>query len=586
MKTFTNSFFKRGMLLASCMTFFSYANAGSFVASASGNFSAASTWQGGVVPSNILSLGDQITVNPGINLTLDQNLDVTASSILTLSGGSTITGNSGKYLSIEGTLGGVGAITVDSFALNTGVTIAYTGSLTAQHMTSTGVNITAPIAFTVAKSIYLSGNYNQSTGSLTLSNGAMVIINGGAMVLSGTASLTSSGSYGVQYLSSATTGSELNGSSLATIEVNSGSSGTVSLNNNLDVSGTLMLTSGTLDLNNHSLTFSGNGSFATSGTGTITSSSASNLTFATSGNFSNGLRFTSGSNTVNNLTVNLGNNTSSVTLDGNLNVGGTLSLQSGMLNVGANNLMLSSGATISSGSANSYVVTGIGGMLTMTLISGGSNTYHVGTVTNYAPVTITASNSSPTSNVSVSVNSGVKINGTSGADLTIDPIVNTTWYVASSATSNINLSMQVLWSTGMEVNSFDRTKAYISHYTNGGWDATTSASAGTTINGMYSLSRTNITSTGPFAVMNKFPSSIANVENASAVSVYPNPVTDMLHIKGANVNNVNIYDVTGHLVKSAVVTNNTISVNDLPAGYYNIRFSGNGLNTVQHFVKQ
>jgi len=586
MKTFTNSFFKKGVLVASCIAIFSNADAGNtFTAFTSGNFSSTSTWMNGLMPT-VLGVGDQIIVNAGVTLTLDQNVDVTPGSSLTIFGGGTVIGNTGKYISLEGTLAGAGTLTIDSMALNMGSTIAYTGTVTAQRLSSMGTNIASSAAITVSNTLYLlSSNYNQSAGSLTMSNGATIIENGGSMMISGTATLTSSGSYNVRYLTSGTTGSELSGSGLGTVEVNSGASSTVMLNNDLNVTGTLMLTSGTLDLNNHNLTFSSNGSFSASGTGTITSSSASNLTFATSGNFTNGLRFTSGSNTVNNLTVNLGNNTSSVTLGGNLNVGGTLNLQSGMLNVGTNNLMLSSGATISGGSANSYVATGVGGMLTMNLAAGGTNTYQVGTMTHYAPVVLKANSGSASGDVSVSVNDHVMANGTTGSNLSSDALVDATWYVSSTATSNINLNMQVMWSANMEINSFDRTKAYISHYTNGSWDATTSASA-TTSGSMYVLSRNNITSLSPFAVMNKFPSSVANVENESAVTVYPNPVTDMLHIKGANINTVNIYDVTGHLVKSAVVTNNTISVSELPAGYYNVRISGTEFSAVQHFVKQ
>jgi len=79
---------------------------------------------------------------------------------------------------------------------------------------------------------------------------------------------------------------------------------------------------------------------------------------------------------------------------------------------------------------------------------------------------------------------------------------------------------------------------------------------------------------------------IANSINT--ISVYPNPVTDVLNISvsnGTKVNNVNIYNVSGKLVTTAKVTANQINISELNNGVYFIEvLTENGKLTTK-FVK-
>jgi hypothetical protein len=53
----------------------------------------------------------------------------------------------------------------------------------------------------------------------------------------------------------------------------------------------------------------------------------------------------------------------------------------------------------------------------------------------------------------------------------------------------------------------------------------------------------------------------------------------------ATINNVEIYNTSGQVVKSANGSQQTLSVGELAAGTYFIHFYGNDLNAVQKFVK-
>jgi hypothetical protein len=60
-----------------------------------------------------------------------------------------------------------------------------------------------------------------------------------------------------------------------------------------------------------------------------------------------------------------------------------------------------------------------------------------------------------------------------------------------------------------------------------------------------------------------------SVENKTLANVviYPNPVSEVLHIKGMEVASINIYSITGRLMKSNS-NSNEISVSDIAPGSY------------------
>src|SRR5581483_3655283 len=119
--------------------------------------------------------------------------------------------------------------------------------------------------------------------------------------------------------------------------------GTLTLTGNATINGTLTLAGGTLAIGANTLTI--NGAIDFSGGGTLTGGSSSNIIFGGSG-----ASTTLPAITLNDLTI---NRTNGVSLGGNVNVGGTLTLTSGTLAVGTNTLTLSGAVSQTSGSLSS-----------------------------------------------------------------------------------------------------------------------------------------------------------------------------------------------------------------------------------------
>ena len=77
--------------------------------------------------------------------------------------------------------------------------------------------------------------------------------------------------------------------------------------------------------------------------------------------------------------------------------------------------------------------------------------------------------------------------------------------------------------------------------------------------------------------------------NAERVSVYPNPVTDVLSVESGNsVDCYEIYTMAGAMVSHQTVGSRAFSVdvNKLPAGVYFINIYANGQKQTCRFVKQ
>ncbi len=566
-------------------------NAATYTAILSGAFSNTATWSGGIVPPLQLQSGDDVIIPSGITINLDQNLTLASTTSLDVDG--TLTGGSGYALILtSGTLSGTGSIDIDSISAAFTSGFNFTGNLTTNTFYSTNANINSAATIMVDNMLYLAGGtMTMAAGSLSLGSNATIVVDGGVMTLTGgTANLTST--YHVMYKgATSTAGLELSGTGLTNITVNTNSGQEVKLSNDLTINGDLALTMGALNLNNNNLTFSTNGDLAASGSGTITSSSGSDITINASGGLSGTLRFTSGGNTVDDFTINLGSGSASVMVNGDLMISGNLSLQQGRLNVGANKLEVDANGTVTGGSANSFVITGTGGTLSLNMNTGNVKTFHIGTNNDYAPIMIKSNSGSVNTRLSIGVNADVKANGTTGASASAtQPLVNATWFVTSSATAGVDVDMTVMWSTNMEVNSFDRTKAYISHYINSQWDVYASAAA-TMSGSMYSMTRAGVNSFSPFAVFDENTTlSVDEVVAHTNINLYPNPATDIINISvqgNSNDMNAEIYNVSGQVVyKAAVQNNSSINISNLPDGMYYIRLNGETANGTQKFIKQ
>lgn len=321
-----------------------HADAASFTAVISGNWSSSATW-GGTAPSfNIIS--DQIIIPSGVTVTMDGDVTISGLlAIMTVNG--SLSGTANNTLTVSaGTVNGSGSINVDDLNLQGSAVLNFSGSLTANTMSSAVSHLSASADFMVNQTMTLaSGVLSLNVGSsLDVANNATIAVSGGSIDLNG-GTIGLSGNYNVVYTSgSAVAGAELTGPGLMNVTINVGAGEGVTLTSDLTIDGTLTLTSGTLELNGNDLTISVSGDVSASGSGTIHAIfGTSNITVNASGGVSGSLSF-SGNSSVNDFTVNVGTG-NDVQISGNLTVDGTLNLTSGSLNFGSASLTIDGGVS-------------------------------------------------------------------------------------------------------------------------------------------------------------------------------------------------------------------------------------------------
>mgnify|MGYP000903341549 CR=1 FL=1 len=113
----------------------------------------------------------------------------------------------------------------------------------------------------------------------------------------------------------------------------------------------------------------------------------------------------------------------------------------------------------------------------------------------YNPATLT--NAGASDQYFLRVADALLSGGQAGDPLTADA-VERTWFIEEGAPEGSDLTLSVQWNGSEELTNFDRSAAYVSHFTGGSWDTRPTASAGGS--DPYTLSRTGIASLSPFAV--------------------------------------------------------------------------------------
>ncbi|MES2389391.1 MAG: T9SS type A sorting domain-containing protein [Bacteroidota bacterium] len=210
-----------------------------------------------------------------------------------------------------------------------------------------------------SKDISISTLYGSSqpaiTGTANVRN--VAIAAGASLSVASGATLNISGDATVSGTFSPSAGSTVNfsGNDLQSLpsafygNLSINSSGGAVLSGNASVSGILNLgSSSTLNLNGKDITING----TVSGSGTVRSTSASNLNIGGSGNMGS-VNFTDGS-ALNNLTMNR-SSSGYATLGSNLSVIGVLTVTQGILSTGSNRITLGSNASLLGESDNAYV---------------------------------------------------------------------------------------------------------------------------------------------------------------------------------------------------------------------------------------
>lgn len=520
---------------------------------------------------NIGGSGGSVAVNTDLTITGTLHLqagnlalsshNLTVSGSFDASGTGTISGTGNTDITLNGS-GNMGTIEFASSG-------AMVGDLNIDVSGGSG-SISLGSDLTIGGTLYLTGGQLALNGNDLTINGN--IDAGGAGTIAGNAqsniTINGSGSAGTIELSD--TASTINS---LTVNVGGGN-GNVSLGGDATINGTLTLTSGTLSLNGNSLTL--HGTADASGSGSIMVDNNGSLTLSGSGNMGT-LSFSGTS--LGSLTINTSGSGGSMSLASDLTVNGTLALTSGNLVVGSHNLTVASAGSVQGGGSSSYIVTNAGGMLTMNVANAGANaTFHVGSQSNYAPITIT-NHSTAAGNFMVNAHSGVMAHGTTGSDIsTTESVVNTAWDIETDITSGVNADIKAAWSANMEVNGFNRNQAYLSHYVNGSWDTHATGQA-TAEGNLYTVTRTGVTSFSPFAVFDSnTETGINDIAAETTLQYFPNPATNQLNLIMADytvAKRYRIYDITGALLLENAITDKTtnIDVSSLSNGVYTVSLS-------------
>ncbi len=549
--------------------------------------------QGTITFTNASSTVNNLTVNVGVGNEARINGALTVNGTLQLNTGA-LSFNS-TDLVVNGSISGAGLLSANAGSNLSVLTI--NGSTTALNF-AVGGQLLNDLTIAAGSGVVVSlGSDLTVLGVLDLSGGSDLDLNNNHLTLNPMSSLIGTGS--------------LKGDADATLTINStggintlrvvGSIGDLNINTidgevalgaDLTVNGLFNLQSGILVLSARDLALNGN--ISATGTGVISSTSTSDIAVSNANTPDGELRFLPSGQTVGNLTVSMFN-MGLLNIGTNVHMAGTLTFVSGKLGILSNMLTIDPSGSISGQGIGSYVVTSVGGRLERSMTAGASTAtdFPVGTLANYAPARMSLATGSASGRVDVGVVPGVMAQGISGVDMAIDqPLVNATWDIRSSVSSNLDLNLQLQWSSSMEVNDFDRTAIYITHHTGGAWDTFALENSTTEPEGMFSIQRDGITSLSPFSVFNESTTtSITEAAAAIAFGIHPNPAMDNIVVTNNEPTRepvlVGIYNATGQLMGTHRLTDvtTTIAVNGLAPGQYLIRFYNSTMNSTQQFIK-
>lgn len=514
--------------------------------------------------SNGLNLGSSLTVNGMLELT-DGNFNIQGSNTLVLNG--TFSNNNGNG-------GSIGVGSQSNLVLN-GSGDWTSLSLEGSDIDNFTINLSGDGQASLHSNLHVHGTLAINNGTLLL-NGQNLTLSG---TLSGQGNITGNNSSSLSFTGTGNSMLNLspNSQSLNDLTVNLSGNGSVTLGSNLIVGGQYQQQSGSLVLNGFNLSLNGTSSYTGGG---ITGHLSSNVFVNGSGNVGT-IGFANGGNMLNDFMVNL-TNSGWVSLNSDLHVHGTLWLTNGNVNTNGNNLVINTTGHIVGGGSNSYVIGGNGGQLMLNLGTSVSDTFYVGTTSNYNPVVIT-NNSSTSGNFGVGSQLGVFANGTSGMDMTtVSSMVNTGWDITSDITTGLNANIELFWQSGMGVNGFNSTQASVAHYTNGNWDVNSFGNATVHGNGMLSIAGTGYTSLSPFAVFDaNTVTSVKEQPTATApvISVFPNPTANTVNInvtEPTKYKRVRLVNMIGAEMASVPVTATLtqLDMSTMPAGVYFLSIDG------------
>jgi hypothetical protein len=529
----------------------------------------------------------QVTANFLVHQTLtlaSGTMKLNSGSTLALSDNATIVITAGQLVTNGGS-----AVLSSSYSVvyNSGATV--TGvELTGSGLTNVTVNVGSGNTLTLGTDLSVKGLLTLSSGTLSLGISNLTLK--GDLSASGSGNVKSTPASDITIssgVSMAGTLSFTGASSVKQLTINTGANLESKISGDLTVTGTLDLVAGTLVLN--SGTFHIAGDISSTSSGNISTTTTSSITISNQGAINGTLYFLAGSH-VNNFTM-IAGNAVVLNIGSDFTIDGNLILTSGKINIGSHKLYVT--GSVSGGNTNSYIITAVSGALAMNVSSTAAVRFHTGTPTAYYPAEISVSSGSASGRFDVAVNDNVYSGGiNTGTDLSLTkPLVDATWFVSTSVSANLNISLKLMWLPSAEANGFMNTACYISHYTNGSWDKISPSSASAS-GGLFSVTRANITSLSPFAVFdeNTNPTGINSIAGKS-FSAYPNPCSNILWLDGIKENegelHADIYNLNGMLISSSVLNAEKpmIRTSELSEGAYMVKIHNENSGRILKFVK-
>lgn len=519
--------------------------------------------------TGILSVGaNDLEIYGNISLQPGSALRTVATSNLTIETASTL--NSGLVFTVGSS--------IDQF------TVEYTGA--------GSVELQSPLAIT--------GELQLHEGTLSIETGAILTMNAGSLVQimngkleSNSGTFVGTASYDVEYIgdSTVTTGEEITGSGLNDVKVNI-AVGQVMMDNDVTVGGELELSSGKLNLNANNLVL--NGSIVQDEESPIIGNTNSDLNLNITITGEDTVYFDDSNQNLEQLVIDItGGN---IVLGSELHIQDELTMTSGSILLMDENLIIEQNADITGYSDTRYIMTREDGKLQMYVsLSSPYMVFPVGTETSYSPASIQQVSGAVAGNFMVKAFDGVYVGGTEYSGFnsaSIGTVVNRTWLVESNVTT-LNMNLKLGWMVASEVNSFDRTNAFISHYTSSEWDTYTSTNSVAGLNSTYEIDRTGITSLSPFTVAEENTELVVGEETALLdINLYPNPCTEVLNISYSSTTDeqytYQVTDVSGRIYDVVNNGTNQIDVSLLNSGVYVLKMTNveNSKLDIKRFIKE
>lgn len=288
-----------------------------------------------------------------------------------------------------------------------------------------------------------------------------------------------------------------------------------------------------------------------------------------------------GTGTINNLTV---DNAAGVDLGGEQTVTNALTLTTGQLRLGSNDLFVENNAAgaVAGGNATSWVLNNGTGSLHRQ-VNGSSYLYPVGT-SSYTPVTVSLTNG-PQERFSVRVVDGVSTSygapGVFTGTLITTNAVDRTWVLSEDVSGGNTADITAQWGTADELALFNRNLCAVSRFDGADW--VIGGFAPSTGTAPFTRTLTGVTAFREFSVIDNLldlSTSVVDPSPAAATPrLFPQPADQVLHVAAADghvMTSMRLLDASGRVALQpahTIADRATLDVSKLAPGVYALEWS-------------